>query len=194
MLCGPAILLSRLGQRAPLARAALPLLAAYAPEALRLCGSGGCARGLRIFARRPTADHAEVQVNDGATVAAMKKAIIAELQLDAPPDCVRLLREVEGGGAPVPLDSRRALAEQGVLEGSCVVVELLPSPAPLPPALPLLTLDADPAATPHLEYRGALGRGGETSTFLALRSHTPLVACPPCAPTPPPSFRPFAQH
>jgi hypothetical protein len=47
---------------------------------------------------------------------------------------MRLLREVEGGGAPVPLDSRRTLAEQGVLQGSSVVVEVLPPP--LPPVLP----------------------------------------------------------
>jgi hypothetical protein len=41
---------------------------------------------------------------------------------------VRLLREVEGGGAPVPLDSRRALAGQGVLEGSSVLVEVAAPP------------------------------------------------------------------
>jgi hypothetical protein len=49
----------------------------------------------------------------------------AKLQL---PNRVRLLREAEGGGAPVPLDSRRALAAQGVLEGSSVLVEVLPPP------------------------------------------------------------------
>ena len=121
---GLARLLQRLPQRAPQARAALlPLLAACAPEA---CG-GGCARSLHVFATI-SASHGEyckVEVGDGADASDLKKAIIAELKLDAAPHCVRLLREVEGGGAPVPLDSRRALAEQGVLRGSSVVVEVL---------------------------------------------------------------------
>ena len=55
MLRGPASLLLRLAQRAPLARASLPLLAAYAPEAFR---SERSARGLHIFAKT-TASHDE---------------------------------------------------------------------------------------------------------------------------------------
>ena len=39
------------------------------------------------------------------------------------PGSVRLLREAVGGGAPVPLDSRVALADQGVRDGTSVVVE-----------------------------------------------------------------------
>ena len=58
----------------------------------------------------------------------LMKAVIAELKLDMAPNRVRLLREVEGGGAPVPLDSRRALAGQGVLAGSSVLVEMLGTP------------------------------------------------------------------
>ena len=182
-------LLSRsLTQRAPLARA-LPLLVAFAPEAFRF-------RSLHVFAKT-TASHDEfskVTVGDGADAGDLKKSIIAELKLDAAPNRVRLLREVEGGGAPVPLDSRKALAEQGVHEGSSVLIEVLPSPTPpLPPALPQLTLDANPAATPHVEYRGALGRGWGTSTFLRC-ALTPSSCLLPCAPTPPSSSRPFAQH
>ena len=55
----------------------------------------------------------------------LKKAIIAELKLAVTPDRVRLLRKVEGGGAPVLLDSHKLLAEQGVSEGSTVVVEVM---------------------------------------------------------------------
>ena len=109
---------SRLTLRAP--------LVAYAPEALRL--RSACARSLHVFARRHSADYAKVEVEDGADAGDLKKAVIAELKMDVPPDSVRLLREVEGGGAPVALDSRRALAGQGVLEGSSVLVEILGSP------------------------------------------------------------------
>ena len=104
MLRSPAGLFLRLAQRALLARAALPLLAAYAPEAFRLGhGGGGCS--LHVFARRPNANHTKVEVHDGADAGDLKKAVLAKLRLDAPPDLVHLLREVEGGGAPVPLDS-----------------------------------------------------------------------------------------
>ena len=125
-------LLSRHSQRAPLARAVLPLLAAYAPEAF----AGGWAP-FHVFARRPTANHAKVEVRDGADAGDLKKAVIAELRLGVSPGYMRLLLEVEsgGGGAPalVPLDSRRALAEQGVLDGSSVFAEVLPA---RPPTLP----------------------------------------------------------
>ena len=122
MLRVPASLLSRWAQRAPLARAALPLLAAYAPEAFRV---RGCA-SLHVFARRPNANHTKVEVPDGADAGDLKDAVCAKLKLDAPPDGVRLLREVEGGGAPVPLESLRALAEQGVLAGSSLTIEVKP--------------------------------------------------------------------
>ncbi len=135
----------------------------------------------------------KITIAPGADADDLKKAVIAVLKLDMAPDRMRMLHEVEGGGAPVPLDSRRALAEQGVLEGSSLLVEILPSPAfPPPPALPLLTLDANPAATPYVDYRGALG-SGETSTLFALRAH-PLSRLLPCAPTLPPLIRPFTQH
>ena len=130
MLRGSASLLLRLTQRAGApARAALPLLAAFAPEAFR---------SMHVFARRPNANHTKVEVRDGADAGDLKNAVCAKLKLDAAPHCVRLLREVEGGGAPVRLDSRRALAEQGVLGGSSVVVEVL---GHLPAAQPQRQLD-----------------------------------------------------
>ena len=127
-------LLSRtLCVRAPLALT-LPLQVAHAPA----CSEGANpARLLHVFARRPSADYAKVEVRDGADAGDLKKAVMAELQLDAPSDCVRLLREAEGGGAPVLLDSRRKLAAQGVSEGTSFVVEVALPPLPsLPPALP----------------------------------------------------------
>jgi hypothetical protein len=93
-------------------------------------------------------------VGDGADASDLKKAVIAELQLGTPPDSVRLLREVEGGGAPVPLDSRRALAGQGVLEGSSVLVEVLPPP-PAPPA-PRPALRAGQAGRDSGAHQGGL--------------------------------------
>ena len=67
-------------------------------------------------------------MRDGAPAAALADAVVAKLQLGVAPDRVRLLLEAEG--APVPLDSRKALAGQGVMEGASVVVEVLPPPAP----------------------------------------------------------------
>ena len=71
-------------------------------------------------------------MRDGAPAAALAKAVVTELKLDAAPDRVRLLLEVEGG-VLVPLDSCEKLAGQGVLEGSKVVVEMLPPPPPPAP-------------------------------------------------------------
>ena len=128
-------MLSRFAQRAPLA---LPLLAAHAPACL--CGGAlsRAARLLHVVARRRSGDHAKVVVHDGADAGDLKSAVIAALRLDVAPDCVRLLREVRGGGAPVPLDSSRLLARQGIREGAKVLVEVLaaPAPPPLPPPPP----------------------------------------------------------
>ncbi len=136
MLSSRATLLSRtrtLCVRAPLALT-LPLLpAAHAPPCR------GHAARLHVFARLPSTDYAKVEVGDGADAGDLKKAVIAELKLDARPDCVRLLREAEGGGAPVLLDSRGKLAAQGVSEGASFVVQVSPPPLPYalpPPALP----------------------------------------------------------
>jgi hypothetical protein len=70
---------------------------------------------------RQDREYVEVEVGDSATAAALKKAAQAELRLDVSPTRVSLLREVEGS-APVPLDSVKKLAEQGVSEGSKVVL------------------------------------------------------------------------
>ena len=122
MLCRSPSLLLRLARHASLVRAALPLLAAYAPKA-----AVSLARDLHVFARVSAHDpFCKVEVRDGADASDLSDAVCAKLQL---PNRVRLLRAAEGGGAPVPLDSRRALAEQGVTEGSSVVVELLPPPS-----------------------------------------------------------------
>ena len=110
----------------PLPRA---LLAAFAPL------PGQRAHELHVFARASKQDDfAKVFVADGSDAGDLKKAIVAEFKLDAAPNRVRLLLEVGGGGAPVPLDSCEKLAGQGVLEGSKVVVEALGSyvmPVPL---------------------------------------------------------------
>ena len=96
---------------------------------------------LHVFARREH-NYAEVEVKDGASVAALQKAIIAELKYDIAPDLVRLFREVEGGGAAVLLDSCKKMSDQGMQEGSKVLVEVI-SPSltagntPVSNALPL---------------------------------------------------------
>lgn len=79
---------------------------------------------LHIFVRRDKI-YAEVEVKGRASVAALQKAVAVELKLDVPPDRVRLLREVEDGGTPVLLDSRKKLAEQSIKEGSSVLVKVV---------------------------------------------------------------------
>ena len=74
-------------------------------------------------------------MRDGADAGDLKKAVIAVLQPDASPDLVVLLAEVEGG-APVPLDNRRALAEQGVHEGASLSVLIEVLRCYTPPASP----------------------------------------------------------
>ena len=106
---------------------ARPVLAALLPG----LGALGRLQQLHVFARRgPAADLSRVEVDDGAFVGDLKDAVCAKLKLGAHRDCVRLLREGEAGGAPVPLDSRRRLAEQQVRAGDCVVVEVAEVAAP----------------------------------------------------------------
>ncbi len=62
-------------------------------------------------------------------MAVLKDAVIAKLKLDIAPNRVRLLREVEDGG-PVPLDSRKKLADQSIKEGSSVLVEIIAPDVP----------------------------------------------------------------
>lgn len=117
--------LSRLPQRVSLALAQ-PLLASFAPRSA--CNVSGWpaasqSRQLHVFARRFEAI-AGVDVADDESVAGLKDAAIAQLELDVAPHHVRLLREVEGG-APVPLDSCKKLADQGVKAGSTVLVDFI---------------------------------------------------------------------
>jgi hypothetical protein len=74
------------------------------------------ARGLTTAAHAPLVfyakrafdvDFAEVEVAMGASVAALKRAVLSELRLDAPPGAVTL--SLESGGPP--LDARRALSD-----------------------------------------------------------------------------------
>ena len=74
--------------------------------------------------RDSNSTYAEVDVSDTASVAALQKAAIAELRMEASPDNVRLLLEVQGQ-EPTPLDSRKSLKEQAIVEGSSVQLELL---------------------------------------------------------------------
>jgi hypothetical protein len=66
-----------------------------------------------------------VKIGKRDNVALLASAVIGELQLGVPPSRVRLLRELEGGGAPVPLDSLKRLTDQGVGEGTRVVAEVM---------------------------------------------------------------------
>ncbi len=153
-----------------------PLLQARV-TASRVPGSLDCfaARArLHVFARLPNDDHAHVEISDGASVAALKKVVMAELKLQAPPGRVRLLREVGGGGAPVPLDSCRGLAEQGVCEGTRVVVEV--ARWPLSPATGAL-----PGAAAYYDYGDAAAFAGQdVAPARVVGSGAP--AAPPTAP------------
>ena len=83
---------------------------------------------LHVFARLPNDDPTKVAVSDSADAGDLKNAVIAELKLETPPGRICLLREVGGDGALLLLDSCRGLSEQGVREGTRVVVEVLPPP------------------------------------------------------------------
>ena len=132
-----------------------------------------------------------VEVSDGATVAALKRAVIAELRLDAPPDCLRLLREVKDGGAPVPLDSRKKLADQLVEEGTSVLVEIIAPdvaaagaveaaamPPPLPPLPPPLAfaeacLGGEPVMVANLQL--SPGVAAPRPFYLTQQEHSDLL-------------------
>ncbi len=93
-----------------------PLLTSYLPA---------LSHSLHVFARSGSSmEWSDVSVGKRASVALLKGAVMAGLQLDVSPSRVRLLREVDGG-APVHLDSLKRLVEQGVGEGSRVVAEVM---------------------------------------------------------------------
>lgn len=66
------------------------------------------AETLRVFVKRlEDADFAEVEISEGASVAALKDVSISKLRVDAPPNAVTLTRE----GASTPLDSTLSVTE-----------------------------------------------------------------------------------
>jgi hypothetical protein len=99
-------------------RRARPLAGAAAQRALP--AAAAAARGFAAAPAPPRAPHtffvqrapgggyAEVEVAAGSSVAALVKATIAELRLDAPPDAVALSLSAGGAGAP-PLDETLSL-------------------------------------------------------------------------------------
>ncbi len=101
----------------------------------------------------------KVIVADGADGSDLKDAVIAKLRLNAAPNRVRLLLEVQGQ-EPTPLDSCISLKEQAIVEGSKVLLELLGKAGAQPGAsvqssLKLLSLRDNPAVSPLVEYWGA---------------------------------------
>ena len=96
-----------------------------------LCNMAAPARGsvdvaagpsrIKLFARREGLPNwAEVTVASNESVAAAKKAIIAELGIDAKPDAITLMTE----GAAVPLDDRRLV--EGQLEaGDSIILKYI---------------------------------------------------------------------
>jgi len=122
--------------RAPLARAftraAAP--AAPAPPLLARRRSALFPRDPLVFfvQRAGGADWAEVAVAPGASVAALKKAALAELRLDAPPDAVELALAARAAGAP-PLDATQTLEEAlaaGALTTRAKLVVAVRAPPP----------------------------------------------------------------
>ena len=67
----------------------------------------------------------EVVIVPNAHADALKKAIINELKLDVPATRLRLLRVAGAPEKPIPLESSKTLAEQGVGEGSRVIAEVM---------------------------------------------------------------------
>jgi hypothetical protein len=170
-------LFSRITQRG----APLPLLAAFLPECFRGARSPReLSAGLHVYAKTMGShdDYCKVHVSKGADAGNLKDAVRAKLQLDVMPDCVRLLREVEGGSAPVPLDSRRKLDEQGVAEGSSLIVEIM---APLAfssgdSSLPRLTVGANPAL--HVAFCGLEQSPWHTMFYRAVCAAPAPALCP----------------
>ena len=132
---------------------ACPLLVARSPGFFR--GGFHAAidfRRLHIFARRPHGDPSKVFIDDKADVADLKRAIINELQLSVAPDRVQLLGKGLGGKTAV-LKGRKKLYEEGVVEGSSVLVKVIALEV-VPVASKRLTMKDDPGAFPHSDYKG----------------------------------------
>lgn len=102
------------------------LLTRYAALACR--PSRPCPLQLSVFVRdaQQKGPYAEVTVPRRASVAALQKAAVLELQLGAPPHRV-LLKLDEGSAAGQPLDSTQKLASTEVKDGAKLIVEVLPA-------------------------------------------------------------------
>ena len=122
---------------------------------------------LHVFAKvSKHDDFAKVLVADGLDAGDLKKAIVAELKLDAAPNRARLLLEVEGG-APVLLDSCKKLAAQGVEDGSKVVVEVLAPDVPPSPAPVVLKFREAVKGAPDQEFEQPFASAAQFDRFLA---------------------------
>ena len=126
-------------------RCAAPALA-LSPLARRppACGLAGVRRSdeaLAFFVKREgDAGFAEVTVPTGVSVAALVKAAVAKLRIDASPSTVTLTLAAAAPGSP-PLDSRLSLKSaiaEGVLSPRADLLVTL-HPPPLPPLPPLST-------------------------------------------------------
>jgi hypothetical protein len=76
-----------------------------------------------VYAARPGNDPVEVEIARNATVAKLKKAAVGEINLGGVSlDLVTLTLE----GREKPLDSRKTLAAERVVDGSSVIVHVAP--------------------------------------------------------------------
>ena len=103
-----------------------------------MSSGGGSRATLRVFAKRAAGvGYAEIEVDAGASVAGLVKAIIAELRLDASPDTVTITME----GTGEPLDST-------LLVSDAVAAGVLTERGKL-----IVAVQAPQAATPTAETR-----------------------------------------
>jgi hypothetical protein len=75
---------------------------------------------IKVFVKLHGTNYAELEIPAGASVAALAKAVIAELKLEAGPHQITITLE----GATEPLDARKRLAASGVTDGASLVVEV----------------------------------------------------------------------
>ena len=125
---------------------------------------------LKVYGRR-AADAAgalaEVEIDASASVAALTKALIAELQLGVPPDRVVLTLLNDDGAVVKVLSSKATLSAAGVTSGATVVAAVRPSFLELPQPL---------VFTPEV-IGGTHGRGGELMMVATLddgATHVPI--------------------
>jgi len=96
-----------------------------------MSSGGGSRATLRVFAKRAMdVGYAEIEVDAGASVAGLVKAIIAELRLDVSPSTVTITME----GTDKPLDARKSLRDAGIAHGVSIIVAVLAPQAATPTA------------------------------------------------------------